>query len=185
MTTLEIRRDIHLDHLGLPSDEELDQAEEEGSLAGNNEYIDLTACSWDEARRTLELERAVLAELRTAASESEAYEGYLEARMHWPEPLDRLFDLEPGVASAVVGLCAFGAVTISSRGGPFAGAASRAEECPYVAFFLAADLAPALLAIAETADVGLVSDEFGIVRLYAPSVDDLMAFAAMLVECAS
>lgn len=182
MPHLEIRRDVCLAHLGLPSDEEIERAEEEGSLAGNNEYIDLTACSWEDARRTLKLERAVLADLRAAGSESEAYNAYLDARIHRFEPLDRLWDLEPGVAAAVVSLCAFGAITISSSAGPLDRIPSRDADCPYVAFFLAAGAAPDLLKIAEAADVGLMSDEAGILRLYAPSVDALIAFAAMLLE---
>jgi hypothetical protein len=90
--------------------------------------------------------------------------------------MNRRFSLDVGVAAATIALSAYGATPVSScNAGAFGG--QHKARYPYVAFFLPSELAPEIILCAEASDVGLISDESGIVRIYGREEMDLVRFA--------
>ena len=173
---VEIRRELKTGDLAKASMEELEQAEEDGSLAGNRSYRDLRGFSWEEVRAALDAEIAMINRLKAAEdleAEASAFED-LQATSFEDEPA--LWALDVGVAAATIALSAYGATPVSScNAGAFGG--QHQAKYPYVAFFLPSELAPEIMLCAEASDVGLVSDENGIVRIYGRGDMDLVRFA--------
>ena len=105
--------------------EELEQAEEDGALAGNRSYHDLRGFSWEEVRAALDAEISVINRLKAAEdleAEISALED-LQATSFEEEPA--LWGLDVGVAAATIALSAYGATPVSScNAGAFGGRAS-------------------------------------------------------------
>jgi hypothetical protein len=172
----EIRRELKIGDLADASMEELEQAEEDGSLAGNRSYHDLRGFSWEEVRAALDAEISVINRLKAAEdleAEISALED-LQATSFEEEPA--LWGLDVGVAAATIALSAYGATPVSScNAGAFGG--EHQARYPYAAFFLPKELAPEIVLCAEASDVGLVCDENGVAQIYGQGEMDLVRFA--------
>lgn len=173
---MEIRRELKIADLADASMEELEQAEEDGWLAGNRSYRDLRGFPWEEVRAALDAEIAVINRLKAAEdleAEVSAFED-LQATSFEDEPA--LWGLDVGVAAATIAISAYGATPVSScNAGAFGG--QHQARYPYVAFFLSKELAPEIMLCAEASDVGLLCDENGIAQIYGQGEMDLVRFA--------
>jgi len=173
---IEIRRELKIADLADASMEELEQAEEDGWLAGNRSYRDLRGFPWEEVRAALDAEIAVINRLKAAEdleAEVSAFED-LQATSFEDEPA--LWGLDVGVAAATIAISAYGATPVSScNAGAFGG--QHQARYPYVAFFLSKELAPEIMLCAEASDVGLLCDENGIAQIYGQGEMDLVRFA--------
>jgi hypothetical protein len=173
---IEIRREMKIADLAHASMEELEQAEEDGWLAGNRSYRDLRGIPWEEVRAALDAELAVINRLKAAEdleAEVSAFED-LQATSFEDEPA--LWGLDVGVAAATIAISAYGATPVSScNAGAFGG--QHQARYPYVAFFLPKELAPEIMLCAEASDVGLLCDENGIAQIYGQGEMDLVRFA--------
>lgn len=163
------------------TDEELDQAEEEGFLAGNAMYRGIGQITSSDLARAIALERSYLLRIMSAADfEAEAL-AVEEERLEVFDPLEELWGLDLGVAAAVAAVVGLGGKPISScNAGGFGGHHSAAH--PHVAFYLPPDRAEQFLATAREADVGLVSAEDGLARLYADRDLALIGFAQVALR---
>ncbi|GLI95768.1 hypothetical protein [Methylocystis echinoides] len=172
----EIRRELKIGDLADASMEELEQAEEDGSLAGNRSYRDLRGFSWEGVRAALDAEISVIKRLKAAEdleAEISAFED-LQATSFEDEPA--LWGLDVGVAAATIALSAYGATPVSScNAGAFGG--EHQARYPYAAFFLPKELAPEIVLCAAASDVGLVCDENGVAQIYGRGEMDLVRFA--------
>jgi len=173
---VEIRRQLIIADLSEASPEELEQAEEDGWLAGNRSYRDLRGCTWDVVRTALDIEIEVIDRLKTAADIDAEASVFEEERATAFDDEPALWGLDVGVAAATIAISAYGATPVCScNAGAFGG--QHQARYPYVAFFLPKDLAPEILLCAEAADVGLICDENGIAQVYGQGEMDLVRFA--------
>jgi hypothetical protein len=171
--SVEIRRELKLADLADVSREELEQAEDEGWLAGNRSYRDMRGFSWDEIRTALDTEIDVIDRIK-AAKDPEVELAAFEELQAEDEPA--LWGLDVGVASATIAVSAFGATPVSScNAGAFGG--QHQARYPHVAFFLPKELAAQVMRCAEESNVGLLCDENGIAQIYARGEMDLVHFA--------
>lgn len=160
---------------------ELAEADEEGFLAGNALFQDLSGLSWENARATFDLETVYLDRLQRADSLEAAAEAIDEERLEAFDEAADLWDLDIGVASAVVVLSALGAVPAAScNAGGFGGVHPAAH--PYVAFYADAAVFRRVAALAVAAGVGLTVGEDGVARLYADRDLGLRRFAKLALE---
>ncbi len=178
MAEFEIRRDLNVDDLAELSPAEAFEAEEQGYLAGNKSYRDLRGFGWEDVRRALELERAVVGRIEAANDPAVAESDFDELRLEALDPIEELCGLDVGVASAVLAVSALGAIPVSSCNGGCFGSPHQAQH-PYVAFYLPKDRAARVLDLAEPADVGLCVDQDGIAQIYGRTIHDLLRFAAL------
>ena len=102
MAEFEIRRDLNVDDLAELSPAEAFEAEEQGYLAGNKSYRDLRGFGWEDVRRALELERAVVGRIEAADDPAVAESDFDELRLEALDPIEELCGLDVGVASAVL-----------------------------------------------------------------------------------
>jgi len=158
------------------TDEELDQAEEEGFLAGNAMYRGIGRITSSDLARAIALEQSYLQRIMSAADfEAEAL-AVDEERLEAFDAVEELWGLDLGVASAVAAVVGLGGTPVSScNAGGFGGHHSGTH--PHVAFYLPPDRAERFLTTARAADVGLVSAEDGLARLYADRDLALIGFA--------
>lgn len=171
-----ILRQLKVADLAVVSPEELEQAEEEGALAGNRSYYDLRGCGWDLVRTTLDIEIKVIDRLKTADDVEAEASAFEEERVTAFDDEPALWGLDVGVAAATIAISAYGATPVSScNAGAFGG--QHQASYPYVAFFLPKDLAPEIMLCAVAADVGLLCDENGVGQIYGQGGMDLVHFA--------
>lgn len=158
------------------TDEELDLAEEEGFLAGNAMYRGLRHISSNDLVQAIARERNYLQRIMSAADfETEALL-IEEERLEAFDDLEELWGLDLGVAAAAAAVVGLGGTPVSScNAGGFGG--HHAATHPHIAFYLPADRAERFLTAAREADVGLVSAEDGLARLYADRDLALLGFA--------
>lgn len=170
-----IVRQLDIDRLAEISDEEADAGEDIG-LEGNQQYRDIRSIGWDFVAEALTREKALFdrfAETQDVEDEAERYAEEIDTAIF---PEEDLWGLDIGVIGAVMALSALGALTVSScNAGGFGGV--HVERFPVIAMFLPRAIADEVLAIAETADVGLDMIEGGLVRLYGRTDFDLHRFA--------
>lgn len=175
---IEVRRVVARDALDDLTTEVADAAGDEGYLRGNSRYADHRGWLWADVRDALKVEAAVVDQIAAAVPVSAEAEAAFEAQRDLDsEGAEALWGLDVGVASAVIALSALGAVPfISCNAGSFGGvhAASR----PYVAFYIAKASADLLVALAESAGVGLEVQD-GVLCLYGRTILDLMQFARL------
>jgi hypothetical protein len=177
---VEIRRELDVSALDALSDAEAEAADEEAYLGGNCLYQDLRGWSWPEVGQALDYETALVERITNAPNPAAAEARFEDERDLEDDSIEGLYGLDVGVAAAVFALSALGTVPfISCNAGSF-GRSHQAAH-PYVAFYLSKADPTVLLALAEDADVGLVSQE-GVVRLYARSVMDLRRFVLLALE---
>lgn len=170
-----LRRMIVLADLAKISDEEADAGEDYG-LEGNHLYRDIRSAEWDLVAATIQAEAALFDRFRASSDMDAEHEAWREELEEAETPEEDFWGLDLGVISAVFVLSAMGAVTVRScNAGGFGG--RHAEAFPLVTMFLPRTIAEEVLAVAETANVGLDMLEGGLVRLYGRTDFDLHRFA--------
>jgi hypothetical protein len=168
---VEIVRHLPVADLAMPTRAEIERGEDNG-LAGNQYYQDLRGATWDEVAGILTREAALFERFDAATDLDKEAELFEEERLEEVFPEADLCGLDVGVAGAVMALSAMGAIPVGScNAGGFGG--HHAASFPYVAFFLARDLADEVLATAVEADVGLDIVGGGIARLFGRTDHDL------------
>ena len=178
MAEIEIRRELNIDSLAELSPAEASEAEEQGYLAGNRSYRDLRGSGWEDVRRALDLERALVDRIEAADDPAAAESEFDELRLQALDPIEELCGLDVGIASAVLAISALGAIPVSSCNGGCFGGPHQARH-PYVAFYLPKDRAARVLDLAEAADIGLFVGQDGIAQVYGRAIRDLLRFAAL------
>lgn len=174
MHDIHIRQEIDCNKLYWPIDED---CEEESGLGMNRDYFDLRGLSFDDVAPLIESEK----KFAIRAAECEDYdeieeELYENTNYYYHECF---FGLDPGVASSVVALSAFGCIPFTScNAGAFGG--NHPETIPLVGFFARPEHIPQLLEAARECQVGLVNDrsDAGAVVLFAENVAALQTFAS-------
>ena len=170
-----IVRQLDIEQLAEINDEEADAGEDIG-LEGNQQYRDLRSVSWDFVAEALQREKELFDRFEAADDIEDEAERYAEEIDTAIFPEEDLWGLDIGVIGAVLALSALGALTVSScNAGGFGGA--HVGRFPMVIMFLPRAIVEEVLAIAETADVGLDMAEGGLVRLYGRTDFDLHQFA--------
>lgn len=173
---VEIRRDMDEAKLAQISDDELEDAESEGSIAGNNAYQDLRGFSWRDIDATLSLECSIIERLKAAPDLESAVRDFEEARTRSIDDHDALYNLDVGVAAGVVALSAIGAVPISScNAGAFGG--HHTATYPYIAFLIDGERMQDVIHCAEVANVGLKTDASGIPQIFSNGDECFIRFA--------
>jgi hypothetical protein len=178
---VKIHRCLNVADLADISPEEIEQADEEGALAGNRAYCDLRGCGWDVVRTALDIETKLIARLKRADDVDAEMSAFDEERATAFDDEPALWGLDVGVAAATIAISAYGAIPVSScNAGAFGG--HHPARYPYVAFFLPKALAPEIMRCAEAADIGLFCDESGLAQIYSQGEMDLVRFAQTALE---
>lgn len=173
---VEIRRELNVADLADVSEQQLEQADEEGALAGNRFYFDMRGFSWQEVRTALEAEIAVINRLKSAEDLEAELANFEELQATSFDDEPALSGLDVGVAAATIALSAYGAIPVSScNAGAFGG--QHQARYPCVAFFLPRALVQEVLLCADESDVGLLSDGNGVIQIYGQGEMDLVRFA--------
>lgn len=173
---VEIRRELKLANLADASEEELEEAEDEGWLAGNRSYRDMRGFSWDEVRAAIDTEIELINRIKAAEDPEAEFAAFEELQATSLEDEPAFWGLDVGVAAATIAVSAYGATPVSScNAGAFGG--QHQARYPHVAFFLPRELASQMLRCAEESNVGLVCDENGIAQIYGQGEMDLIRFA--------
>lgn len=174
-----IRRDIALADLSSLSDPDAEQAAEEGSLEGNQEYDDLRGLTLADLRSVIAHEDALLDSIATVSDPSDVEDRLVQSRGSSFEPAEELWGLDLGVAGAVVALSTMGACPVAScNGGAFG--LSHQSSYAYVAFYISDASLDEVLTTAEQTGCGLIASN-GLGHLYGP-IDALIAFPRALAH---
>jgi hypothetical protein len=174
---VEIGRILDIDALEDLSDDEAEEADESGYLAGNQAYRDLRGWDWAAVGEALDFERGLIRRFQDAADPALEEELFNEERLKTIEPVEELWGLDVGVAAATIAISALGGSPVSSCNAGAFGSHHQAR-CPYVAFYLPRARAQQVLNLAEAADVGFIVDA-GLAQIYARTVVDLVRFAEL------
>ncbi|MGJ0427303.1 hypothetical protein [Methylocystis sp.] len=173
---VEIRRKLIVADLADVSEQQLEQADEEGALAGNRYYFDMRGFSWQDVRAALEAEIAIIDRLKSAEDLEAELANFEELQATSFDDEPALWGLDVGVVAATIALSAYGAIPVSScNAGAFGG--QHQSRYPYVAFFLPKALAQEILLCAEESNVGLLCDGNGVIQIYGQGEMDLVRFA--------
>lgn len=156
------------------TDDELDVADEEGDLAGNQHYLDLRATSLADLSHALDWEAALIVQVRRSEDPAEA-----ELAVYASRPPDdereSLWNMDLGVASASVALAVAGACPFTScNGGTFGGVHDKAR--PQVRFYLQDAELDVLRDWAEKAGAWIEARDDAL-TLVAHDLDVLLGFA--------
>jgi hypothetical protein len=181
---VEIRQEVDPERLAEVPHEELDQADKTGGILYNHMYEDLRFVTWDDVADAIRIEKGVLSRLAEAAAVLSELRAFDDERSQEYDQSLALWGLDVGVAAATIALSAFGATPIGSCNGGAFGDFHQGKH-PYVAFYLPRELAGILQNIAIGAQIGLVGDYDGIVRIFSRRIDDMMKFAEALYDCRS
>jgi hypothetical protein len=178
---LEIVQEIDPEQLAEAPHEELDQADESGGILSNHMYEDLRFMTWEDVADAIRIEKSVLSRLEGSPDIILELRAFGDERFQEDDLSLALWGLDVGVAAATIAISAFGAVPIGSCNGGAFGDFHQGGH-PYVAFYLPRELANELQSIAATAQVGLVSADDGIVRMFSRQIEDMMKFAEVMYE---
>lgn len=172
---VDLRQDVDPAQLYWPSRSEL--RGEEAAPAGNQHYQDLRGFKWEDVARVLPFEHQLLARLEAATDAAAEEERIIDelALQSEADETHPLFELDIGVASAVLTLSSGGAIPATSCNGGAFGSFHQGSN-PYVAFYVRPRRLLAIQSWAKAAGLGLNIVE-GIVGLHARRVDDLLTFA--------
>lgn len=147
-------------------------------LDGNREYAAAVLdASWSEATEALEIERDRLA-VAARADNPDEFEDRLDGDLEDWEQLGT-YGLDLGVAAAVLALSASGCVTSTSCRG-HAGRSGPDRDYPKVRFFSDRERGDLVSRAAASAGCGFGVDDEGVGMIWAPSVAEMMDFAAEL-----
>ena len=153
---------------------------DEAAPAGNQHYQDLTAASWADVFRVLEVEAALVRRLEDAldpSGEASRVEAELDGQRDDDDETP-LRGLDLGVASAVLVLAAAGAVPVAScNGGAFGGVHMGAN--PYVACYIRPRRFLTVSGWAVRAGLLQIVTEDGVLVLHARQVKDFLRFAEL------
>lgn len=173
---VEIRWELDPTRLAQISDGELDDAGSEGSIAGNHAYQDLRGFTWQDVEATLSLERSIIDRLIDAPELEAAIAEFEDARARSIDEQAALWDLDIGVASAVLALSAMGATPVSScNAAAFGG--HHVAAFPYVAFYLPTNRIDEVYLYASLSNVGLINDSSGVAQIFGADEKGLVRFA--------
>src|SRR5271166_3491237 len=106
---IEVHQEIDPERLAEVPHEELDRADEEGEIAGNQMYQDLRSMTWDDVADAIRIERSVLNRLTGAADILSELRAVEDERFQEDDESRALWGLDVGVAAATIALSAFGA----------------------------------------------------------------------------
>jgi hypothetical protein len=144
----------------------------------------VTAATWGDAAEYLSQERQVVARIAATADDAEAFEELAREEeaeaMLWDPDEGPVAAPDLGTFAACLALCAAGCATAAScRGHPGEHAWSHEP-----AILLTADASRARLveSIARACGCGLVTTDNAKLRLYAQSIEEVLAFAAQMIE---
>jgi hypothetical protein len=174
-----IEQSLDVESLAVLTDDEVDAADEEGLLAGNQHYQDLQDCDVADLEFAIQLERKLIERLVRSADPAREEVTVAEER---PADDERaaLWHLDVGVASAVVAMVVLGAHTVlSCNGGEYG--RTHTFATPQIRAYIAAASAEQLVALSRRAGVG-VRQEDGLVVLYAPSCQAFLMFAEQTLK---
>ena len=175
-----VRREVDVDRLAVIDPASLDTADETGYLDGNAMFQNLSGVTWPQVDLAVALETELVARLQTADDIDAEAEAIDEERLEAFNDADALWHLDVGVAGAVVALSALGCTPAGSCNAGGFGGHHQAQHC-YVAFYLPSPSAPAVLTLAEAANVGLIVDHAGLAQLYSERDLALLQFARLAV----
>jgi hypothetical protein len=181
---VEVVRDLDPNALHELGEDHAKDAADSGYLAGNSMYSDLRGFGWTDVELAISFEQKVVDRLSQADDLEAAIADWDEERFLATEPAGDLWGLDVGVAAATIALSAQGAAPVGScNAGGFGGL--HQASYPYVAFFAPRRVAGEIMALAEIAQVGLVSGAEGLAVLFGKTDLDLMKFARLSLQQAS
>lgn len=175
-------RPFQLTGLVVLSRAEIEAAEDEGFLGGNQEYLDLSFLGVADLAKCIAREDGLLRQFQEAEDTSAAELAFLGSRK-LQDDVEALWHLDVGVASATVGLIASGAHPFLSCNGGVLGT-HHSRPHPLVRFYLQ-DLAPNEL-LDWVAKSGLsVTNEEGILVLQSDRLEPFLVFAKLVLDTLS
>lgn len=175
-------RALDLTRLAVLSVAEIEAAEDEGFLGGNQEYLDLSFLGVADLADCIAREGLILRWFHEAEETGAAERAFIASRKLEDE-VEALWHLDVGVASATVALIASGAHPFLSCNGGVLGA-HHSRPHPLVRFYLQ-DLAGDQL-LDWVARSGLsVANEEGILVLHGERLEPFLIFASLVWETLS
>ncbi len=173
---------LDLTRLAVLSVAEIEAADDEGFLAGNQEYLDLSFLKVADLADCIAREDRLLRQFRAAPDSGAAERAFIASRKV-QDDVEALWHLDVGVAAATVVLIASGAHPFLSCNGGVLGA-HHSRPHPLVRFYLQ-DLAPQHLR-EWLAGSGLsLSNEEGILVLHAERQEPFSVFARLALKTLS
>lgn len=173
---------LDLTGLAVLSVAEIEAAEDEGFLAGNQEYLDLSFLSVTDLADCISREDQLLGQFRGAPDSGAAERAFL-ANREVQDDVEALWHLDVGVAAATVALIASGAHPFLSCNGGVLGA-HHSRPHPLVRFYLQ-NLAPRHLGDWLAGSGLSLSNEEGILVLHAERLEPFSVFARLALETLS
>ncbi len=173
---------LDLTGLAVLSVAEIEAAEEEGFLAGNQEYLDLSFLSLTDLPGCIAREDQLLRQFRGAPDSGAAERAFIAGRKV-QDDVETLWHLDVGVAAATVALIASGAHPFLSCNGGVLGA-HHSRPHPLVRFYLQ-DLSPQHLRDWLAGSGLSLSNEEGILVLQAERLEPFSVFARLALETLS
>lgn len=153
---------------------------DDATPAGNQHYQDLTAASWADVSRVLEVEAALVRRVEEAFDPS-GEESRIEAELDGQRDDDDetpLLGLDLGVATAVLVLAAVGAVPVASCNGGAFGRVHLGSN-PYVACYIRPRRFLVVSGWAVRAGLVQTVTDDGVLVLHAREIRDLLRFAEL------
>ena len=163
---------------------QLEEAEEDGYLAGNAMYRSLEGLAVSDLTEAIGYERCLIERLVQAEDLEAEAESLEDERLEAFEPVEELWGLDLGVASATVAVVVLGGLPVGSCNAGGFGGRHQASH-PYVAFFLPESLVDKTLGLAHETGVGLLVDGDGLAQLYADRDLALLGFAEAVLRSLS
>ncbi|WP_292086952.1 hypothetical protein [Brevundimonas sp.] len=173
---------LDLTGLAVLSVAEIEAAEDEGFLAGNQEYLDLSFLSVADLADCITREDQLLRQFRGAPDSGAAEQAFIASR-EVQDDVEALWHLDVGVAAATVALIASGAHPFLSCNGGVLGA-HHSRPHPLVRFYLQ-DLAPQRLRDWLSGSGLSLSNEEGILVLHSERLEPFSVFASLALKTLS
>lgn len=173
---------LDLTGLAVLSVAEIEAAEDEGFLGGNQEYLDLSFLSVADLADCITREDQLLRQLRGAPDSGAAERAFIASRKV-QDDVEALWHLDVGVAAATVALIAAGAHPFLSCNGGVLGA-HHSRQHPLVRFYLQ-DLAPQHLRDWLAGSDLTLSNEEGVLVLHAEQLEPFSVFARLALKTLS
>lgn len=173
---------LDLTGLAVLSVGEIEAAEEEGFLEGNQEYLDLRFLGVADLAESIAKEGLLLRQFNEADDSGAAERAFIASR-EIQDDVEALWHLDVGVASATIALIASGAHPFLSCNGGRLGA-HHSRPHPLLRFYLQ-DLAPNQL-LDWVAKSGLsIANEGGTLALHSERLEPFLIFASLVLKTLS